>query len=195
MVKTEYDVIIVGGGMVGGSMACALTGADLKVAVIEASPVEADTQPSFDERTIALTYSSRQIFSGLGCGSASTRRVKRRRFSNIEVSDRGHLGFCRLSHEDAGTEALGYVVPTRVTGRVLHDAIRADESITLFCPAQVVDVSPNAESRRRARIVMDGLRKSRCCRRACSCWPMGDVRVCVIGSVSNARPKPTRSRR
>jgi len=145
VVKTDYDVIIVGGGMVGGSMACALTGADLKVAVIEASPIGADTQPSFDERTIALTYSSRQIFNGLGLWEPVMATGEASPILDIEVSDRGHPGFCRLSHEDVGTEALGYVVPTRVTGRILHDAIQADNNITLYCPATVVDVQRHAE--------------------------------------------------
>ncbi len=142
--------------MVGGSMACALTGAGLEVAVIEASPVDADTQPSFDERTIALTYSSRQIFAGLGLWERIAATGEASPILDIEVSDRGHLGLCRLSHEDAGTEALGYVVPTRITGRVLHEAIQADENITLYCPAKVVDVSRNAESVD-AHIIMDGV--------------------------------------
>jgi len=146
VVTTDYDVIIVGGGMVGGSMACALTGADLKVAVVEVSPADADTQSSFDERTIALTYSSRQIFNGLGLWEPIVATGEASPILDIEISDRGHLGSCRLSHEDAGTEALGYVVPTRVTGRVLHDAIAADDNITLFCPATVVDVQRHAES-------------------------------------------------
>jgi 2-octaprenyl-6-methoxyphenol hydroxylase len=152
---TDFDVIIVGGGMVGGSMACALTGADLNVAVIEASPLDAETQPSFDERTIALTWSSRQIFSGLGLWDRIDASGEASPILDIEVSDRGHLGSCRLSHDDAGTAALGYVVPTRVTGRVLHDAIKTDENIQLFCPATVVDVQRNAGSVE-ARVVLSG---------------------------------------
>ena len=65
-----FDVIIVGGGMVGASMACALDGAGLTVAVIETHIPDSAVQPSFDERTIALTWSSRQIFAGLGLWDA-----------------------------------------------------------------------------------------------------------------------------
>ena len=144
--KTDFDVIIVGGGMVGASMACALTSADLCVAVVEALPLESDAQPSYDERTIALTYSSRQIFAGLGVWDAIEATGEAWPILDIEVSDRGHLGSCRLSHADVGTDALGYVVPTRVTGKVLHDRIQAESGLTLLCPAEVVGVSRKADS-------------------------------------------------
>ncbi|NND35786.1 MAG: 2-octaprenyl-6-methoxyphenyl hydroxylase [Gammaproteobacteria bacterium] len=134
----DFDVIIVGGGLVGASMACALDGAAVSVAVIERFAPEAPAQPSFDERTIALTWSSRQIFGGLGVwdgiqGEASPIR-------DIRVSERGHAGSCVLSHRDAGTEALGYVIPTRVLGPALHERMRAADNVTLLCPADVASV-------------------------------------------------------
>ena len=139
--ETDFDVIVVGGGMVGASMACALTHAELKVAVVEAHPANSDAQPSFDERTIALTYSSRQIFAGLGAWDAIDATGEAWPILDIEVSDRGHLGACRLSHEDVGTPALGYVVPTRVMGTVLHEKIEAEDGVELLCPAEVTGVN------------------------------------------------------
>ena len=145
MAQTEYDVIIVGGGMVGASMACALTGAGLKVAIVEASLPGSDAQPSFDERTIALTWSSRQIFAGLGLWDRIAASGEAWPICAIEVSDRGHRGACRLSHADVGADALGYVVPNRVTGKVLHAAIQAEENVELYCPAEVVGTHRKAD--------------------------------------------------
>ena len=62
----QYDVVIVGAGMVGAACACALSAADLRIAVIEARP-PATTWPrdSTDLRVSAITLASRQIFTAL----------------------------------------------------------------------------------------------------------------------------------
>lgn len=139
----HFDVIIVGGGMVGASMACALDGAGLAVAVIETYAPDSAAQPSFDERTIALTWSSRQIFSGLGLWDVMHDEASP--ILDIEVSDRGRAGHCLLSHRDAGTPALGYVVPSRVIGRALHARLQAADEITLICPARVTSVQCHSD--------------------------------------------------
>jgi len=141
--EVDFDVIIVGGGLVGASMACALDGVGVSIAVIERFPPDSDAQPSFDERTIALTWSSRQIFGGLGLWDSLAADASPIR--DIHVSDRGHAGCCVLSHRDAGTEALGYVVPTRILGRALHDRLAAVEAATLLCPAEVRRVKCHAD--------------------------------------------------
>jgi 2-polyprenyl-6-methoxyphenol 4-hydroxylase len=143
--QQDFDIIIVGGGMVGASMACALADADLDIAVIEASSPDSDRQPSFDERTVALTHSSRQIFAGLGIWDAISNTGEAWPIVDIEVSDRGHLGACRLSSEDVGIDALGYVVPARTVGFALHERIEAAKRVTLFCPAEVLDVERNPD--------------------------------------------------
>ena len=52
--QTDVDILIIGGGMVGASLACALHGSSLRIGVIEAVPLAASDQPSYDDRTIAL---------------------------------------------------------------------------------------------------------------------------------------------
>jgi len=56
---SSFDIVIVGGGMVGASLGVALAPLGLKVALVEAVPHDAATQPSFDERTTALSNGSR----------------------------------------------------------------------------------------------------------------------------------------
>ena len=65
-VQHNFDVVIVGGGLVGASLAVALAPAGLSLAVVEESAVDSQAQPSFDERTVALTYNARQIYTGMG---------------------------------------------------------------------------------------------------------------------------------
>ena len=63
----EVDVAIVGGGMVGASLAVGLAGAGVRLLLVESSRFGAAEQPSFDERTTALGNASRRIFEGLEC--------------------------------------------------------------------------------------------------------------------------------
>ncbi len=137
----QYDVLIVGGGLVGASLAVALEGSGLSLAVVEAVAADSGAQPSFDERTVALTYRARQIYTGLGVWQAIAAQ-QAQPIAEIHVSDRGHFGMTHLRHSDVGLEALGYVVPTRVIGQVLHRRMRRSEAVALLCPATVEGLRP-----------------------------------------------------
>ena len=134
----DYDVIIVGGGMVGASLAVALSsGAQEKrcrIAIIEAFPHQADEQPSFDAKAIALSYGSKVIFDALGLWPAMQGHAEPITF--IHVSDRGHFGASRLTAAEEGVEALGYVIEARRIGQVLFDAIQALDNVDVLCPAR-----------------------------------------------------------
>ena len=109
--------------MVGASLAVALQGLDVRTALIEAVPHDAASQPSFDERTTALSNGSRRILETLGVWPevAPTRRPIRK----IHVSDQGHFGFARIDAAEHGLSALGYVVPNRSLGAALWSRARA----------------------------------------------------------------------
>ena len=62
----RYDVAIVGGGMVGASLALALAGTTLRVLLIETVPAQSTQQPSFDDRVTALGNGARCILETLG---------------------------------------------------------------------------------------------------------------------------------
>lgn len=131
----DVDVAIVGGGMVGASLAVMLAPLALRVALIEAVPPDSAQQPSFDERTTALSNASRRVFETLGLWNAITADAAA--IARIHISDRGRFGFARIEAERQGLPALGYVVPNRVLGRMLWSAIAAHPSLRVFCPAQV----------------------------------------------------------
>jgi len=139
-------VTIVGGGLAGASLACALEPLDLDITVLEATPLDHDNQPSFDERTIALTYSSRRVLEGIGIWPEITSDAGP--IHRIHISNRGHSGFARLDRSLIGTDALGYVVPTRTLGRVLTERLRNNPRIDYRCPAEAngIDHDPRNSS-------------------------------------------------
>jgi 2-octaprenyl-6-methoxyphenol hydroxylase len=133
-----HDVVIAGGGLVGASLAVALQGSGLSVAVVEPVAADAGGQPSFDDRHTALAPTSRRFFTHLGLWPAIEPGVEP--ITRIHVSDRGHGGFTRLSAEAEGLPALGHVAPNRVLGAVLRPAMA--KAATLYCPARIIDTHP-----------------------------------------------------
>jgi 2-octaprenyl-6-methoxyphenol hydroxylase len=131
----DFDVAIVGGGMVGASFALALRSTRLRVLLIESVPADSARQPSFDERTTALGNGSRQIFETLGVWPAM--QAASAAIRSIHVSDAGRFGVARLDAREQGVDAFGYVVPNRVIGRALWEALRAAPNITLAVPAKL----------------------------------------------------------
>jgi 2-octaprenyl-6-methoxyphenol hydroxylase len=131
----QFDVAIVGGGMVGASFALALRSTPLKVLLIENVPADSAGQPSFDERTTALGNGSRQIFETLGVWPAM--QAESAPIRSIHVSDAGRFGVARLDAREQGVDAFGYVVPNRVIGRALWQALRASTNIELAVPAKL----------------------------------------------------------
>lgn len=147
---TSYDLVIVGGGMVGASLALALSGQGIRMALVEAFPPGADTQPSYDDRAIALAYGTRRIFDALSLwpdidGVASP-------ILNIDISDRGHFGGARLSAAAESVPALGYVVTARELGRVLIRRLADVQGLDVIAPAKVVRFSDDG---RRVRIEIE----------------------------------------
>ncbi len=132
------DVAIVGGGMVGASLAVALAGTKLRVALIEALPVDGASQPSFDDRTTALGNGSRRIFEALGVWRLLKAHAGPVR--EIRVSEAGRFGAARLCAAEQGLEALGYVVSNRHIGAALWQQLAQRPQILVRNPARVLEV-------------------------------------------------------
>lgn len=140
---TRVDVAIVGGGMVGASLALALAATPLRVMLVEAATAEDEHQPSFDDRAIALGNGSRAILQAIGAWEGIDPHASRVR--EIQVSDAGHFGAARLSAAEQGLEALGYVCSNRHIGAAFRAALARREGLLLRQPARVTDVQPGAE--------------------------------------------------
>ena len=150
----RYDVAIVGGGMVGASLALALAGTRLRVVLIEAVAASDATQPSFDDRTTALGNGARRILQTLGVWDAIESRATPIR--EIHVSDAGHFGFARLRASEHELAALGYCVVNRHLGAALWEALQNSHRIELCSPARVTEVTLEpAMARLQVRLATD----------------------------------------
>ncbi len=143
---TEFDVIIVGGGMVGASLAVALAPLPLQIAVIEAfDPRQRGvSQPSYDDRSTAIANGSQQILETIGVWAGMAQDATA--ISDIHISDRGHFGIGRISAAEEKVPALGYVVPNRAIGRSLWAALESFDNIRMFCPARLESLLDQGDS-------------------------------------------------
>jgi len=155
----NYDIVIVGGGMIGTSLALALAPLPLSIALVEAVARKGIEQPSFDERSTALSRSTQRMFEAMGLwaevSAASTP------ITNIHVSDQGRFGFSHIDAEEQGVAALGHVVINRVLGEVLQSHLDACENVDLYCPASIerIELGPQDV---RASIIAEGRAKELC---------------------------------
>ncbi|MBE9567340.1 MAG: 2-octaprenyl-6-methoxyphenyl hydroxylase [Proteobacteria bacterium] len=156
----DFDLIIIGGGLAGASLACALRNiahenTPLKIAVVEAFALDSDAQPSYDDRTVALSYGSRCIFDGMGLWRSLSPYAQP--IDTIHISDRGHFGVTRLTKEQEGVDALGYVLENRSIGQQLYATMLDDavKNISLFCPAQLAGLQQD-EHGVSVELVVDG---------------------------------------
>ncbi|SEL23845.1 2-octaprenyl-6-methoxyphenyl hydroxylase [Halomonas daqiaonensis] len=151
--QPRVDIAIIGGGLVGASLGCALASlverAGLRVAVIEAAPLppmqNEPWQPSFDARASAIAGGSARHFASMGVWDSMAEMAAPIR--TIHVSERGRLGVARLRAMELGVEALGHVIPNAWMGRVLHGRL-SELPLAWHCPAKVESIHPVAEGYR-----------------------------------------------
>ncbi len=148
----DVDVLIVGAGLVGTTLLCALETTindfGLSVAVVESFDLDEPRKrpPSFDARASALSYGTRQIYDQLNLWQVLEAAATP--ILDVHVSDEGHFGTTRLRHQDVNAPALGYVVENHVIGEALLErlrVIRAMEQVRVFSPEQVSKLTPVPE--------------------------------------------------
>lgn len=139
----DYDLLIVGGGLVGGSLALALKNAPLRIGVVEALTAERRLTAASGERALALSRGTAQILEKLGVwGEVAGQAMPIR---HIHVSDRGHFGKARLHAADQGVDALGYVALARVLESAVEHGLQGLD-VDRLCPARIMGIQSGRDA-------------------------------------------------
>lgn len=133
----SQGVVIIGGGCVGGTLACALAQAGLQVAVVEArEPLQDWPADSVDLRVFAITRASERIFRSIGCWDA-IEQGGLSPFRDMHVWDAGGAGEIHFDCAELGEPTLGYIIEQRVIQSALNARMQALPTLRQICPADL----------------------------------------------------------
>jgi len=139
--RRDYDIVIVGAGMVGATLAHALMETDLRVAMIEARMPERDWDTrSTDLRVSAITPVTERIMTRLGVWDAIS-ALGMSPFREMRVWDADEAGEIRFDSARVASPVLGHIIENRVVQRALLESITDQGAVDMICPARVEHLS------------------------------------------------------
>ncbi len=138
----DFDVLIIGGGLVGSALALALRDADLRIGIIEARPMLAN-DADYNERSVALGEGSCRILRGLGVWGALEPELMA--IETVHVSERGRYGAVRLKAEHHGLAGVGYVALNRHVAAAFSRQLETQNNLQLMSPAELLSFTTEDE--------------------------------------------------
>jgi len=149
-----YDVVIIGGGMVGLSLACALQKLlsvntlknTAKILLLESLPIKTEKalQPGFDVRSTVLSFGTQQYLESLDLWDGL--KTKAEPIKTIHVSDQNRFGSAQILAKEADVDALGFVVENQDLGLALNKALLEGTQTEVISPVQVNLISHQDQS-------------------------------------------------
>ncbi|MAN79122.1 MAG: 2-octaprenyl-6-methoxyphenyl hydroxylase [Rhodospirillaceae bacterium] len=130
---TIADVLIVGGGLVGGTLAVLLAEAGLSVTLVDRADPQAGLDAGFDGRASAIALATHRVLVAAGLWDYLGPRSSPIR--DIRVADAGSLLFLHYDHRLVGDAPFGYMIENRHLRRALYEAQTAAANLTVVAPA------------------------------------------------------------
>ncbi len=140
--QTSFDIVIVGGGLVGMSLAVALAKSPCSVLLLEqnqAAPLHANV---LDLRTTGLTRSSEQMFMQAGIWqqmAAAATPIER-----LDISEQGNFGGARIDAKQHGISPIGYMMPNHHLIEILSKHVAQLSNVTILSPASLDTAKANS---------------------------------------------------
>ena len=131
--KFDYDLAIVGAGIIGLTLACALKDSGLSIVLIEAKPYSVAAMKG---QAYAVHMSSKRIFTGIGVWDKILPQIET--FRQVCLSDADYPGVVEFQPADLGTDVLGYVAEHQALLTPLQEFMQNCPNVKYLCPAEVV---------------------------------------------------------
>ncbi|MFH7028936.1 MAG: FAD-dependent hydroxylase [Heteroscytonema crispum UTEX LB 1556] len=136
----EYDLAIVGGGIIGLTLACALKDSGLSVLLIEAKVESAAVAKG---QAYAVHMLSARIYQGIGVWNKILPNIAK--YCQVRLSDADYPDVVKFETTDLGTPELGYVAEHHALLQPLRDFVQECPNVTYLCPAEVVNTEYQQE--------------------------------------------------
>lgn len=162
----DYDLVIVGAGLVGATLACAIaqteSGQALRIAVIEAgSALPQFSGKDFDPRVVALTHASQQLLYSIGAWK-SILAARACPYRDMHVWDGEGTAEIHFSSRDVRQDCLGYIVENSVALAAVREQLVACANVEIIQPASVISVSTPEKNQQTVNVTLDSGRILKC---------------------------------
>ncbi len=139
----DFDIVIVGAGMVGASLACALAKTGLRIAVLDSQVVDTRSALSgtFDPRVSAITPASQEFFRSLGVWESIVAR-RASPYTDMHVWEADGTGSIHFSAPDIHADVLGHIVENSVILAALHERLAQQENVSVLAPVTLSALEP-----------------------------------------------------
>jgi len=139
----KADILVIGGGLAGGTLSLALAQGGFRVATVDREDMAGWTDQGFDGRASAIALSSQRVLAGTGIWDVIADETAP--MLDIRISDGRSPLFLHYDHEElavAGQEAepFGYMVENRLIRKALNVLVPKTENLTYFAPNEVVEL-------------------------------------------------------
>lgn len=142
-IQTTFDITIIGGGLVGMSMAVALADSDREVLLIEQSQTSPLQANILDLRTTGLTTSSQQAFTHSGIWESIESQATQ--IERLDISEQGNFGGARIDASEFNASPIGYMVPNHHLIEVLSQKVSQQKNLTIMSSSSLVNLEENVE--------------------------------------------------
>lgn len=129
------DVLVVGGGLVGGTLAVLLARAGLTVTLVDRADPAAGLDAGFDGRASAIALATHRVLVAAGLWDRLGPLASP--INDIRVADAGSMLFLHYDHSLLGTAPFGFMIENRHLRRALHDAQNSAPNLTVVAPAHI----------------------------------------------------------
>jgi len=137
----QTEVLVVGGGLAGMTLACALAGAGVATVAVDAAPRDDRLDEGYDGRASAIAWGSAQVFRGIGLWpdlKPDAGPILDIRVADGTVPDGPSMLFLHYDHREVGDRPFGYMIENRALRRALFRHADALPALRHLAPARLV---------------------------------------------------------